>query len=171
MDATSLYTRLESDKSADIIREEIMKSDVEFENVDIEELGIYLRKNLPREYIIEKGYDNILPKQVKYNQRNDDNATNDIYEYIDDIERMFEEDEDLCEDEDVLSNEKPSKNDVMTSTETKIVTSSKKQLPEHMYYASAQALTISLITQTYCKMYIEHALHCTLYLKDQSSVS
>ena len=45
------------------------------------------------------------------------------------------------------------------------------QLPEHMYYASAQALRISLIKPTYCKMYIEHALHCTLYLKDQSSVS
>ena len=29
----------------------------------------------------------------------------------------------------------------------------------------------NIIKQTYCKMYIVHALHCTLYHKDQSSVS
>ena len=43
MDAKSLFTSLKAKRSAEIIKEEVLNSKARFENVDIEELGIYLR--------------------------------------------------------------------------------------------------------------------------------
>ena len=39
MDAVSLFTRLEAEKSSEILKEEVMRSEVEFEDIDEEELG------------------------------------------------------------------------------------------------------------------------------------
>ena len=65
MDAVSLFTRLDSDKSAAIVKEEVLKSKVWFENIYVHELGVYLRKNLLQVYMQDAGYDDLLPKQVK----------------------------------------------------------------------------------------------------------
>ena len=44
MDATSLYPSVEVEQSADIIKHEVMRSSVTFDNIDTHELGIYLKK-------------------------------------------------------------------------------------------------------------------------------
>ena len=67
MDAVSLFTRLEADKSSEIVIEETIRSTVEFENIDVYELGVYLRKNLTSEYIVSKGYDSLLQRKMKTN--------------------------------------------------------------------------------------------------------
>ena len=63
MDAISLYTSLEAERSADILKEEVLRSKVKFDNIDTHKLGIYIRKHLPKEYIESKKYDDILPKK------------------------------------------------------------------------------------------------------------
>ena len=49
---------------AEIIKDEVLNSKARFENVDIEELGIYLRENVGKEYIVEQGYEHLLPKKM-----------------------------------------------------------------------------------------------------------
>ena len=92
MDAVSLYPNLEANRCAEIILEEVIKSDVTFENIDMHEVGMYLRKNLSSEYIKEEGYEHLLPKKVKNKNKEYKDETegcNDVYEYIDDIESLF----------------------------------------------------------------------------------
>ena len=55
MDAKSLYTSLTADITAQIIKEEVINSKIKFQNVDIKELGICLRKNLGKQYVEENG--------------------------------------------------------------------------------------------------------------------
>ena len=71
MDAISLYPSLEVERSAEIIKEEVMKSDVIFDNIDNHELGIYLKKNLSDEYIHMNKYENLLPTKVKGEDEDD----------------------------------------------------------------------------------------------------
>ena len=47
MDATALYPSLEAQKSAEIVKKKVKESKVDFANIDMNELGIYLRTNLP----------------------------------------------------------------------------------------------------------------------------
>ena len=56
------------------------------------ELGIYLRKNLPHEYVKEKGYDSILPRKVKEERpsKEREQTSNDLYEYVEDIDQLFQ---------------------------------------------------------------------------------
>ena len=68
MDAKSLYTSLTADRTAQIIKEEVINSKIKFENVDIKELGICLRKNLGKQYVEENGYGDLLPKKIKPNK-------------------------------------------------------------------------------------------------------
>ena len=46
MDAKALFTKLKAQKSSEIVREETINSGVKFDNINVEELGIYLRQNL-----------------------------------------------------------------------------------------------------------------------------
>ena len=64
MDAVCLFTRLEAERSGEIVKEETLRSKVKFENVDTNELGLFLRKNLTNEYIVEKGIEQYLPERV-----------------------------------------------------------------------------------------------------------
>ena len=65
MDAVSLFTKLEANRSADIVREETLKSKIKFQNVDTHEIGIYLRKNMSNEETKRKDLEHILPKCCK----------------------------------------------------------------------------------------------------------
>ena len=98
MDAVSLYPNLEVEKSAEIIKEETIKSNVNFENVDIHELGIYLWKNLPEAYIRENGYVELLPMKVKNENKTTRNKETDLEDYLEDLENIFKED--FTEEED-----------------------------------------------------------------------
>ena len=95
MDAVSLYPSLELERSLEIVKEEVIKSYVTFENVDTHELGIYLRKNLAPEYIKAKGYDKVLPRKVNENYADEDNdfdeEDGDGDEFLENIESLFNE--------------------------------------------------------------------------------
>ena len=60
--------------------------------MDLEELGIYLRKNLSENYIKENKLDELLPKRVakKIREKNKDKE-NDAYEFIEEIQDLFDE--------------------------------------------------------------------------------
>ena len=97
MDAVALYPSLRADKYAEIIREEVIKSKVRFENVDTFELGMYIRKHLSTKYINEKGYDKWLPtkvskKHLKAAQKSY-NEEYDPYKFTETLHYLFEEDE------------------------------------------------------------------------------
>ena len=100
MDATSLYPSLEADKSAAIVIEEVMNSNVVFENIDIKELGMYLRKHLPQKYIKEKGIDEMLPIRISGRQKvnNKDKKNNededDKYQFVESVRTLYNEDVD-----------------------------------------------------------------------------
>ena len=64
MDAKALFTSLEAKKSSELVCEETLNSVVKFDNVDLEELGMYLRKNLSEDYIKANNLDDLLPKRV-----------------------------------------------------------------------------------------------------------
>ena len=102
MDAVSLYPSLEANRSAEIIIEEVIRSEVNFENIDSHELGIYLRKNLSSEYIEEKGYSKFLPRKVldgKSNYDNDENENYNVDEFLEDMENMFNDIDFMSHDE------------------------------------------------------------------------
>ena len=140
MDAVSLYTRLEAEKSATIIKEEVMNSCIVFENIDDEEVGIYLRKNLSPSYIRDQGYDDLLPKQVSKKNKKiyvenvedvEDNDDDDVlYKYVESIEHMFlvqneyeNNDEMLIDDiEDQIKVDRVGKPEMMVSTVNKAST-------------------------------------------------
>ena len=44
MDAVSLYPNIEVEKASNIIREEVIKSNVKFAGIDMKEVGKYLSK-------------------------------------------------------------------------------------------------------------------------------
>merc|ERR1711954_143626 len=92
MDAVSLFTNLEAERSSDIVREETVKSKVKFNNIDIQELGIYLRKNTSNEDINKRGFDDILPKYSKIEKDQNNETLIDMYEIAIDIEQLFIED-------------------------------------------------------------------------------
>ena len=93
MDATALYPSLRADKSVEIVKEEIINSNITFENIDMHELGMYLRQNLPNDYIVENGYDKWLP--VKVNPKRERKGAkrkekdHDPYKFVDDIHFIF----------------------------------------------------------------------------------
>ena len=101
MDAVSLFTRLEANKLAEIVREEVIKSKEKFNNVDHLELGIYIRKTLSESEVKEKGYERILPKYLKVGKeyRNERNEPSDFHEYAEDIIRLFNDDFEIDDDE------------------------------------------------------------------------
>ena len=76
------------------MKEEVVKSGVKFNNVDVHELGIYLRKNLSSEEIQQGGYEDLLPRNIKSKPKNKQNTidNNDLYEYVEDIECLFDDD-------------------------------------------------------------------------------
>ena len=76
MDATSLYPSLEADKSAAIIVEEVLNSDVKFANIDTKELGIYLRTNLSQKYIVERKIDSLLPIRISGREKVNNSVKN-----------------------------------------------------------------------------------------------
>merc|ERR1711954_249438 len=92
MDAVSLFTNLEAERSSDIVREKTVKSKVKFNNIDIQELGIYLRKNMSNEDINKRGFDDILPKYSKMQKDKNNETLIDMYEIANDIEQLFNED-------------------------------------------------------------------------------
>ena len=59
-----IIANLKAEKSSEIVREETINSSVKFDNVNMEELGMYLRQNLPAEYIMKNNLDELLPKRV-----------------------------------------------------------------------------------------------------------
>ena len=61
MDAINLYPSIKPEKATKIIKEMILKSDAEFEGLDVVELGIYLREKMETKDIKEKKWDEILP--------------------------------------------------------------------------------------------------------------
>ena len=96
MDAVSLYPSLKANRSAEIIKEVVMRSPIVFENVDMKELGIYLRQNLSSEYIKEQGYEELLP--TKMSGRNtirnkNDKKSHSEYEFVDCLDMLFVENE------------------------------------------------------------------------------
>merc|ERR1711954_221528 len=92
MDAVSLFTNLEAERSSDIVRKETVKSKVKFNNIDVHELGIYLRKNMSNEDINKRGFDDILPKYSKMQKDKNNETLIDMYEIANDIEQLFNED-------------------------------------------------------------------------------
>ena len=92
MDAISLYPSLEVEKSAEIIKQEVIGSNVVFDNIDKHELGIYLRTNLSQEYITNNGYDEVLPSKIterfEENEVSHENSV-DLFEYADAIQNLF----------------------------------------------------------------------------------
>ena len=83
MDATALYPSLEAEKSAEIVKNAVKRSKVVFENIDMNELGIYLRTNLPQEYIREQGLDELLPIRISGRPKTDSIENNDdVYKYV-----------------------------------------------------------------------------------------
>ena len=114
MDAVSLYPSLKANRSAEIVKEVIMNCNVKFNNINFEELGIYLRTNLPRQYIQEEGYDDILPIRVtsKSNGKrkgNPDYKNNEdaLYDYVEDLEALFNQSyvENVENDDDEMDDE------------------------------------------------------------------
>ena len=101
MDATALYPSLKAEKSASIVVEEVVKSDIIFKNIDTQELGVYLRKNLSQEYIKEKGIEKLLPIKIsgrrKFITEKDENCIDveidddEEYLYIESIANLFDE--------------------------------------------------------------------------------
>ena len=94
MDAKALFTSLKAEKSSEIVREETINSSVKFDNVNMEELGIYLRQNLPAEYIMKNNLDELLPKRVSKKDKDvlkENEEDIDRYEFIEDIQKLFEE--------------------------------------------------------------------------------
>merc|ERR1711954_212949 len=97
--------------SADILKEEVLRSKVKFDNIDTHELGIYIRKHLPKEYIESKKYGDILPKKKSGRQREEEDAKEkfkrnnfDSYEYLNTMKNLFDYDdfENYDEDEEMM---------------------------------------------------------------------
>merc|ERR1711954_174263 len=102
MDAISLLTNLEAEKASAIMREIMIKSSITFENIDVHELGIYLRKNLSPEYIKATNYEDILPFNEKESKKDKEAREDaDLYDFVEAIENMFDENE-LIENEETL---------------------------------------------------------------------
>ena len=60
----------------------------------MEELGMYLRQNLPAEYIMKNNLDELLPKRVSKKDKDvlkENEEDIDRYEFIEDIQKLFEE--------------------------------------------------------------------------------
>ena len=89
-----IISNLKAEKSPEIVREETINSSVKFDNVNMEELGIYLRQNLPAEYIMKNNLDELLPKRVSKKDKDvlkENEEDIDRYEFIEDIQKLFEE--------------------------------------------------------------------------------
>ena len=75
MDVKSLYSNIRTDEAAKIVKEEFIRSKVEFDGVDVDELAKALRLNLTTKEIDEKGLEMYLPfkrrkvKRKKSNRR------------------------------------------------------------------------------------------------------
>merc|ERR1711954_359248 len=100
MDAVSLFTRLEAETSAEIIKEETMRSGVKFENIDTNELVMFLKKNLKDNYIKRNGLEGYLPEWItnkktsaESNKKNKNKENNDAYDFVEDIVDLFDYDE------------------------------------------------------------------------------
>ena len=65
MDVKSLYPSIEAESAAEIVKNEIIASNVTFEGLDMDELGRYLRNNLTTQEIVDKGLADILPFKIK----------------------------------------------------------------------------------------------------------
>ena len=148
MDAVSLYPSLEAERSAEIIREVVMNSNITFDDIDIEELGIYLRTNLSKQYINERGYENLLPRKVREKHDNDDDDDlneddddEDLYKYVESIENMLlmndevehenidlDKSSELNYNRNIYENEEPeNKGSNMDVTSSKDVTETEKE--------------------------------------------
>merc|ERR1711954_574017 len=81
-------------RSADIVREETIKSKVKFDDIDAHELGIYLRKNMTKEEIERKSFNDILPKYNKEDKDDKSGHPVDINyeELLEDIDNLFNDD-------------------------------------------------------------------------------
>ena len=104
MDAKALFTSLTANRSAEIIKEEVVNSNIKFENVNMEEVGIYLRENLSNEYIKDNGYDELLPIRKRKRKKrqasvHENDKSSDEYEFVDCLEDLFVEEYDDIEDE------------------------------------------------------------------------
>ena len=65
MDVESLYPSLKSEDTGNIIRETMINSDIEVENVDVRELVIFLRKNLSNSEIDQCAFKEYIPSRRK----------------------------------------------------------------------------------------------------------
>ena len=89
-----IIAKLKAEKSSEIVREETINSNVKFDNVNMEELGMYLRQNLPAEYIMKNKLDELLPKRVSKKDKDvlkENEEDIDRYEFMEDIQKLFEE--------------------------------------------------------------------------------
>merc|ERR1711954_18659 len=92
-------TRLEAERSGEIVREETLRSNVDLKNVDVKELGIFLRKNLPNKYIEENELKEYLPEKINGRKVHEDNKNRnedgdhneDPYKYVAMMLNMYNE--------------------------------------------------------------------------------
>ena len=93
MDAVALYPSIKADESAEIIRNEVIQTNVTFEGLDMDEVGKFLRKNLTQTEIDDKGLTEIIPtknkniknKKVKYKNKDQVNGYDESLIKIRDI--------------------------------------------------------------------------------------
>ena len=69
MDVKALYPSLDIEFTIDIICDEFYKSDITIQDVDYEEIGLYLSLNRNEKYLKEKGIEEYCPKRKSKNGR------------------------------------------------------------------------------------------------------
>ena len=73
MDATNLFPSIKPDKAAEIVKETILNSKIQYDGLDVVELGKYLRENMDSDTIKDNNWDEILPKKEKKSKSDGNN--------------------------------------------------------------------------------------------------
>ena len=109
MDAVSLYPSLEVNRVEEIVRQQIIGSKINIEGIDVMEMGKYLRKNMDTNEIKEKGFEELLPKNIKKKNNKMKNENKQENTEIE-IKSLFDEDKDPSIDGREMNPEKMDEN-------------------------------------------------------------